>query len=290
MPAGFGRHSDIGMSRTVSISTALFDGYPVELAIDEIAAAGARSIEPAYIKGYLDFDEGAFSPESARCLSSRIAAAGLHATAVSAHMNLGLRDALGMLVRRIRFAAALGASFLITNTGQAKDRDEIVDLLRRAAPECHATGVRLALENPGHGREDLIGNARDGASLIDELALAEIGLNYDVGNVFTYSGEAIAPQVDLSGCTDRIVHLHLKDVASRDRDWIFTPIGDGSIDYRAVWSRLPGDLPVGIELPLRLDRRGRSDPKRREERVSLDDIRRAMSRSLGFVAGLDAQT
>lgn len=275
------------MSRIVSVSTALFDGYPMEQAIEEIAAAGVRSIEPAYIKGYVDFDESAFSRANGEKLAARIASARMFVTAISAHMDLGTRDAEQMLRARIAFAATLGARFLITNAGPAADRASIVALLRTVAPECRAAGVQIALENPGHGSGNLIGDARGGRALLAELALPEVGLNYDVGNVFTYSRERVAPEADLRGAGQGILHLHLKDVAVTDDGWTFTAIGDGSIDYRAVWAELPRELPVGIELPLRLDRTGRADPSRRAERVSLEAIRTAMRRSLDFVSALD---
>ena len=277
----------MAMPRIVSVSTALFDGYPMEMAIEEVAAAGARSVEPAFIKGYVDFDESAFSAANAVRLSRRIAASGLLATAVSAHMDLSAPDAFMMLRRRIRFAAELGARFLVTNAGPAAARNHIVGLLRAVAPDCRAAGIRLALENPGHGCGDMIGSAREGMALLAELALPEVGLNYDVGNVFTYSRETIAPEADIAGSTGGIAHLHLKDVSSGDDGWTFTAIGDGSIDYCAVWAELPRDLPVGIELPLRLDRTGRADPTRRAGRVPLEIVREAMRRSLAFVAALD---
>ncbi|MBX3582720.1 MAG: sugar phosphate isomerase/epimerase [Rhizobiaceae bacterium] len=259
----------------------------MEQAIEEIAASGCRSIEPAYIKGYLDFDEEAFSAASGRDLARRIASAGLAANAVSAHMDLSNPDSARMLRRRIGFAATLGARFLITNSGRRNSRNQIVSLLRAVSAECRAAGIKLALENPGHGSGDLIGNAREGTLLIDELGSPDVGLNYDIGNVFTYSREAKRPEADLCDRTDRIIHCHLKDVASIGNDWTFTAIGDGSIDYKAVWAHLPASLPVTIELPLRLERFGRSEPTRRSSPVSLEHIRLSLSRSLVFVAGLD---
>src|SRR5690606_4878842 len=86
-----------------------------------------------------------------------------------------------------------------------------------------------------------------------------------------------------------ILHVHLKDVASSAAGWEFTAIGDGSIDYRAVWAELSRDVPVCIELPLRLDRTDRTAPSRRVSRVPLVTIRTAMRRSLDRVAELDGQ-
>jgi sugar phosphate isomerase/epimerase len=274
------------MTRTVSVSTALFDGYGMETAIEEIAAAGCRWVEPAYIKGYVDFDETAFSDAGAARLGGLIAGAGLSVTAISAHLDLGQAGAGAMLERRIGFASALGARFVITNAGQAADRRRILSVIKAVQPRCEAADIVLALENPGHGSGALIGNGGEGAALVREIGSPHVRLNYDVGNVFTYSHESMKPEDDIAPAVEAIAHLHLKDVASGADGWRFTAIGDGAIDYRAVWKVLPPGLPVAVELPLRLDRRGRADPVRRPDRVPLADIRAAMQRSLAFVAAL----
>src|SRR5690606_16963651 len=159
-------------------------------------------------------------------------------------LERGRGDAWHMLCAGIGCAGMLGARFLITNAGSAADRDSIVALLREVAPECRAAGVQIALENPGHGSGSLIGDAADGRQLLSALGLPDVGLNYDVGNVFTYSHERVAPEDDLRGTGPGILHVHLKDVASSAVGWEFTAIGDGSIDYRAVWAELSRDVPV----------------------------------------------
>ncbi len=72
------------MPRPLAVSTALFDGYPMELALAEIAGAGVAFAEPAFIAGYVDFDETSFSPAAAKHLAAAMAAAGLSAIAVVA--------------------------------------------------------------------------------------------------------------------------------------------------------------------------------------------------------------
>lgn len=274
-------------SRLVAVSTALFDGYSMEMAVEEIAAGGAAVVEPAYIKGYVDFDEMAFGEGAASRLSRLVTDAGLGIVAVSAHMDLGLREAGEMLVRRVTFAGLLGARFLITNTGAAAAMHDIVSVLEGAQKACEAAGVCLALENPGHGRADLLGTGSEGRAFLDTLDLPHLCLNYDVGNVFTFSREAIRPEQDIAGAMARIGHVHLKDVLADRQGWTFTAIGDGSIDYPSLWKLLPEDIPVAIELPLRLDRSGRQEPVRRGERIGLASIRQAMRRSLDWVRHLD---
>lgn len=271
--------------RTVSVSTVVFDGYPMEVAIQEVAEAGARSVEPAFIAGYGDFDETAFSDGEAARLSGLAGGAGLAVTAVSAHIDLAAPGAAEKLRRRLGFAAGLGARFLITNAGRASGRGAILSTIASVLRDCERCGVTLALENPGHGSGDLIGRAAEGAALVDEIGAPQVRLNYDAGNVYTYSHGQSRPEHDIADGLDRIVHLHLKDIASVDGGWRFTAIGDGDIAYRTFLAGLPVLLPVAIELPLRLRRPGRGDPVRTEHRLDLPDIRQALRRSLDFVAG-----
>ena len=273
--------------RHLSVSTAIFDGYPMALAMDEIAACGAKAVEPSFIKGYIRFDESAFVDSEARGLKSLAADAGLSVLALSAHLDLAAPGAVEMLQRRIHFATTLGARQIITNVGQVVGRDRILSVIDAVLPDCEAAGVSLALENPGHGSGDLIGDGAAGAALVDEIASPHVRLNYDVGNIFTYSHERLAPERDMEKAISRISHVHLKDIVTEPGGWRFTAIGDGVIDYRAVFKILPRDMPMAIELPLRLDRPDRADPIRRPERVDLESIRMAIRRSLGFVAALD---
>ncbi|BDA85724.1 hypothetical protein Sa4125_32660 [Aureimonas sp. SA4125] len=272
----------------LSVSTALFDGYDMATAMDEIARAGAHAVEPAFIKGYVDFDESDFAVDSARTLRRMIEANGLRAQAVSAHMDLSGADARAMLRRRIAFAAEIGAPIVISNAGPASGRAAVLDCLEAVLPDCEALGITVALENPGHGAGDLLPGRAAGSALIARIGSPFVRLNYDIGNVVTYSGEAIRPEDDLAGDSGAIVHVHVKDIASSTEGWRFTSIGEGAIDYAAVWEVLPKDCPVGIELPLRLERPGRCDPVRRREPLDLPQLRRALASSLAFVGELEA--
>jgi sugar phosphate isomerase/epimerase len=273
--------------RPIAVSTALFDGYSMEAAIHEIAASGASHVEPAFIRGYVEFDENAFSAASASIMARALAEAGLKSVAVSAHLDLALPEAADMLRRRLDFAERIGAGYVITNTGAQRNADAIFRTIEAVLPACEQADVALALENPGHGEGDLIGNGADGAAVVARFASPFVRLNYDAGNIFTYSREARRPEHDIAEALPAIAHLHLKDVAGDENGWRFTPLGEGSIDYAALWKLVPADLPVGIELPLRLERPNRADPARRPEPLPLPELRDSLLRSLAFVRQVD---
>ena len=111
-------------------------------------------------------------------------------------------------------------------------------------------------------------------------------VNYDVGNVFTYSHEKLGPTDDIAAVLPATVNLHLKDIASSDWGWRFAPIGQGAIDYDTILAGLAGrgdDLPLALEMPLRLDRPNRAPPQRGYQSVELDVIRSALRDSLDYV-------
>ncbi|MBZ9734535.1 MULTISPECIES: sugar phosphate isomerase/epimerase family protein [unclassified Mesorhizobium] len=260
----------------------------MELAIGEIALAGAIHVEPAFIRGYVDFEEGMFTTTNASRLRATAEAAGLGIKAVSAHLDLSGPDAVDALSRRIAFAAGLGASSLITNAGPMTKRAGIRKAIDAVLPRLEQSGVALALENPGHGRGDLLGNARMGASFVRDIGSRLVRLNHDAGNVFTYSHEATQPAEDIATAIDTIGHAHLKDVVSRDAGWTFCALGEGAVDYLKYWRMLPPALPVSIEMPLRLERPQRRDPQRRKTPVDIPTIRATLQRSLRFVNSLEA--
>lgn len=269
-----------GAGAQPAVSTAAFDGYPIEVALDELAALGVRAVEPAFIRGYTSFDEGAFSETGAQRLADALAARGLAVQGVSAHLDLSSPEAGAMLRRRIGFAGALGAPVLITNAGPEAGRAAILARLDEALPELEAAGVTLALENPGHGSGDLIGQGEAGAALVSALGSSRVRLNLDVGNLLTYAG-GVEP--GLSAALPFAAHAHLKDVATHGPDWRFVALGDGLVDWRAAraaMARLAPGLPVAVELPLRLSRPGRGDPVRAAEPLPLPAIREAVRRSL----------
>lgn len=265
--------------RLLSVSTVAFDGHRLDTALDMLAELGMTVVEPAFIRGYMAFTEEDFAEPGP--LRRALLARGLNAPAVSAHFDLSHPDAASMLDRRIGFAAELGAGILITNAGPAVAGDTILRTIDGALRSLDREGIVLALENPGHGTGDLIGTGQEGAALIARLGHDRVGLNYDVGNVFTYSGGRISPPSDLPHALPHVRHMHLKDVADDGAGgWRFCALGAGLIDWAGI-ARVVGraDIPCGLELPLRLRRPGRGDPERADRPADGETVRAALKQS-----------
>lgn len=265
----------------VSVSTVVFDGHPLETAFEELAALGLRHVEPAYIHGYMDFDETAFSDAAARACRARLSAAGLSARAISAHIDLGAPDAPERLVRRLRFAAGIGATIVITNAATRSAAAAMRHCLETTLPQAEAARTIIALENPGHGRDALIPDGAAGAALIARFRSDWLRLNYDVANVLTYAEGGLRPEHDIEAAKPALAHLHFKDVRESEDGWVYAPLGEGNVALERVARSIAGtSVPVGVELPLRLSRRRGGNPARLRPPLDLSTIRSAVRLSL----------
>ena len=98
----------------ISVSTVVLDGQVFERGLELLVRAGATSVEPAFIEGYMPFDEATFTEKQGVLLAHKLRDAGLGLQVISAHIDLGEYDGFGRLLRRLDFAAAAGARILIT--------------------------------------------------------------------------------------------------------------------------------------------------------------------------------
>ncbi len=270
----------------VSVSTVVFDGYAMDLCFEMLADLGFTLVEPAFIAGYVAFDETAFTPAEATRMARRLADFGLRAQAISAHIDLGLPDSATRLERRAEFAAGVGAPILITNATSVERQGRFLATLDAVLPRIGNLGLMLALENPGHGTGALLDCGISGARVLAAFPDPALRLNYDVGNAMTYGACRTDALADLQAAAPVVAHVHLKDVIEDEAGWHFCPVGDGIVGIAAVldWlARTHPDLPLGLELPLRLFRPGFADPVRRPHPPSLDEIRQALRRSSDFL-------
>jgi sugar phosphate isomerase/epimerase len=267
-----------------AISTAVLDGYPLGEGLDLLASLDVKLVEPAFIKGYVEFDESSFEAPAANHLAAEIKSRHMTTQALSAHMDLSTNESISALRRRIECASFLGAKYLITNAGPHAAVDKIYQHIEAVAPFLEQHDIVLALENPGHGSGDALGTSQGAVSFISTLDLPNVRLNVDIGNFATYAG-GINPFPAIKQCLPYASHLHLKDYCTVSDDWHFTALGAGEIDWAQIIN-VTGNLPMAIELPLRLQRPNKADPIRNGQPVPLDVIKDAIQTSLQTIQKL----
>jgi sugar phosphate isomerase/epimerase len=280
------------MKPILSISTVAFDGYSFETAFEEIAALGAKHVEVAFIQGYTDpFTEDYFNESNARAITGLLSRYGLGCFAFSSHINLGDEGAEVVFEKRMRFAKMIGASFIISNAAPVPQRGAFLCNIRNLALLAEKMELTIGLENPGDGIPNLLDSGREAESLIESVGSDRVRINYDFGNLVSHKFETVNPLEDYKSAIKVTGHYHLKDVRRGEQPgWVFTEIGKGSIGYGSILCSLSElEIPISLEIPLRLYRAPDSRGVRAAHPVPLDRIRQVLFNSWSFVTrALDA--
>lgn len=268
------------MDRIVSVSSMAFDGYSLEVALDELAGLGVRYVEPASVdKVFQHLTEEDFCDARAARLREELRARGLACVSLSAHMDLSQPDSAERFRRRLEFAAAIGARIVNTIAGPAGG----LEGFRRNIPAIGARaadlGLTLALENHG----DLVDRGRQIVEFIEGIGIPTVRANYDTGNAWYYSRGAVDPVAELAEVAPVVAHVHLKSPRIMDGLLRWVALGEGELDLagagRVLRDRLPG-IPVSFELSPRQRSRDFEPRWRAPEVPPLAEIRGIIERSL----------
>ncbi len=101
-------------------------------------------------------------------------------------------------------------------------------VLRDAAVRGHTVGVTLALENE---HECNVATSAEARAALDAASSPHLRLIWDPGNAAMFDPTAFTGLAGLEDIRDRVVHVHVKDVAAA-QEW--TRIGDGIVDFAAM--------------------------------------------------------
>ncbi|MFA5026927.1 MAG: sugar phosphate isomerase/epimerase family protein [Candidatus Methylomirabilota bacterium] len=268
------------MDRIVSVSTMAFDGYPLETALDELAALGVKHVEPASVdKVFQHLVEEDFCPARANRLRRELGERGLSCLSLSAHMDLTRPDSVERFQRRLEFARNLGARCVNSIAGPAEHLDGFRRNLPAIAERAKDLGVVIALENHG----DLLDRGLQILEFIREIGHPAVRVNYDTGNAWYYSRGAIDPVEELALLAPVAAHVHLKSPKIVDGLLCWAALGDGVLDLprlaRVLMERMPG-VPVSYELSPRQRSRDFEPRWRAPEIPRLQEIRALVAESL----------
>ena len=283
-------HQGLKLSEILSISTSAFDGYDFPTILKEISQLGASYVELAFIQGYMDFfDEDYFSEINAKMIQGLLSDTDLSCFAFSAHMDLAAKGAVDTLKKRMVFAKTVGAKIIVTNAAPRPQEKEFIQNIVALADIAKSLDMIIALENPGDGKENVVNSGETGAFIIKHIASDWVRLNYDFGNVISHFFERLRPEEDFIYALPFSAHLHIKDVKSNGQGWSFVEIGKGSIDYSFILKTLASkypQIPISLEIPLRITRDRNASPRRAASPLPLDEIRNVLKGSLRYVKGI----
>lgn len=269
----------------ISVSTAAFDGYGFDVILPSLARCGVKNVEFAFIDGYVEaFTDSDFTQSFAHDLKSEMRSHGQQCRYFSGHIDLGLENAAARLETRCRFAAWLGAEFIITNAAVREYEHTFFKQADTLAAIARDQGVRILLENPGNGVPNVFNSASDAQMLLERLGDDVFGINYDMGNLLSHAPQLNALD-DALTALPLAAHVHLKPCLRQAEGIDFVSFGDGDTDDAALArALLEQGKPFSLELPFRLHRDAGAQPWRDEHPLELDRIESLIVSSLKELA------
>ncbi|WP_404376125.1 sugar phosphate isomerase/epimerase family protein [Vreelandella aquamarina] len=269
------------MASFVSVSTAAYDGYGFDVILPSLARCGVQNVEFAFIDGYVEaFTDSDFTEAFANELRSEMQRHGQQCRYFSGHIDLGIDNATTRLEARCRFAASLGASFVITNAATRERSSTFFQQADTLAAIARNYGIRILLENPGNRVPNLLDHAGDVLGLLEQLDTQAFGLNYDIGNLLAHCPDR-EPLADARAAIPLADHVHLKPCVRKGDRIDFVSLGEGDIDDTTLAAELfRQDKPFSLELPFRLHRDANAQPWRDDQPLPLDLIEMRIARSL----------
>lgn len=239
------------MKRIIGVNSNCYHGYPIETALEGIAAAGFHYVELTATKSWTEhvFPDQSFAHLSE--IKDQMEKLKLVPFAMSGHCNLMDPERLKDFIMNIRLADFFGCDYIVSSVGEAHLKDKetstdetVAEHIRQLLPYLEQYRMTLVLESHGaHG---------SGAALkrITDLVHSElVGINYDTANVVFYG--RVQPEKDILGCMDAVKYMHLKDKAGKDDEWNFPALGEGKINFPAIFSELDAAnnaCPFSIEI------------------------------------------
>ncbi|WP_110654323.1 sugar phosphate isomerase/epimerase family protein [Salinicola halimionae] len=274
-------------SLSFSVSTAAYDGYDFDRILPSLARRGVRQVEFAFIDGYVEtFTDADLTLALANDLCSEMRGLDQHCRYFSGHIDLGLDNAPERLEARCRFAAALGAKFVITNAATLGNRARFLAHAERMSRIARDHGVRILLENPGNAEPNMLDHAGDILKLMAMLDDDTFGINYDCGNLLSHQPDR-HPETDVEQALPLADHFHIKPCRRVASGYDFSELGDSDIDEaRVIRTLVAAERPFSLELPFRLHRDRQAQPWRDRSPLPLDLIEEKLGRSLEWLDNL----
>lgn len=274
------------MEKIIAISTTAYDGYSIEVALEQISMLGYRYVELAAIKDVIEHIEPQnFNDKHIRHIKNIMSQYKFESISFSGHVDLADEDAMPVFRKRMDFAKKIGAKIINTNAGPEEKLGIFYRNIASIAEYAKDLDLIVALETHG----DIISSGKEGKQVIEQIGSNNIKINYDFANVLYFSDGKIKPEEDFKYILKHTVHLHIKDLLISGNTWTFTKIGGGIINYESIFKTLQDnnyEIPMSLEFPLRLSGKRGYSLQKCAEVPQIEEINQIVKDSMEYIKKL----
>ena len=184
--------------------------------------------------GLTNVEIGVPSAESIDEVQSNLNAHGLTATSLLGRCDVQSETVVSDFQPTLEIADQMGVKviFVSVHAGET-DRNAVYDRLRAIGENAAPSGIKVCLET----HPDLIHNGDIALETMQAVNHPNICVNFDTGNVYYYNHNVTAVG-EVQKVVPHVGAVHLKDTNGGYRTWHFPALGEGVVDFKAVFQTL----------------------------------------------------
>ena len=181
--------------------------------------------------GLTNVEIGCPEPGDAGSVKAMLDEYGLKATSMIVRCQMDADDAVAQFARSLDTVAEMGVSVVFTSIKAGDmDRDIVYGRLREIGNAAAAHGAVVAMET----HPDLITNADVALETMKAVNHPNIRVNFDTANVHYYN-ENVDAVKEFEKIVDYVGAVHLKDTNGGFKTWHFPALGEGVVDFPAIF-------------------------------------------------------
>ncbi len=164
-------------------------------------------------------------------LQSKLADHGLAASSLHCVCDIKRDDVVDVLKPQFDRFPELGTNVCFTSVHAGDTpRETVWKRLREIGEAAAARDVVVAMET----HPDLVENAENSRATMDAVDHPNLRVNFDTANIYYYNEGASAVD-ELRESAEFVASVHMKDSSGKYRTWDFPTLGQGVVDYPAVF-------------------------------------------------------
>ncbi len=174
------------------------------------------------------------STDGVETLQSELKSHGLTATSLLGRCDVQSETVVEDFHPTLKIANEMNVKviFVSVHAGET-DKNVVYDRLRAIGENAEPLNVKVCLET----HPDLIHNGDIALETMKAVNHPNIRVNFDTGNVYFYNHNVDAV-TEVQKIVDYVGAVHLKDTNGGYRTWHFPALGEGVVDYKAVFQTL----------------------------------------------------
>ena len=184
--------------------------------------------------GLTNVEIGVPADDAVDKLQSDLKAHGLTATSLLGRCDVQSETVVTDFQRTLNIANEMDVKviFVSVHAGET-DKGVVYDRLRAIGENAEPLDVRVCLET----HPDMAHNGDIALETMKGVNHPNIRINFDTGNVYYYNHDVNAV-TEVEKIIDYVGAVHLKDTNGGYRTWHFPTLGEGVVDYKAVFQTL----------------------------------------------------